>query len=137
MLITQLSIFVQDKVGRVAEICELLGARKINIIGFNIADTTEGFGILHLVVDDAKAALEMLHANHITAKETTVICSHLENKPGMLSKILSILSRAGLSVSYLYLGANNNLFIGTDQNEIAAKALADSGFLIVPTSELA
>ena len=85
MLIPQLSIFVQDKVGRVGEICALLAARQVNIAGFDIADTTEGFGILHLVVDRTDLALKALQEQHLVVKNVPVICVRLENRPGQLA----------------------------------------------------
>src|SRR5208283_4649578 len=113
MLIPQLSIFVQDKVGRVAEICGLLAARQVNIAGFDIADTTEGFGILHLVAAQPDLALRILREQHLVVRSTPVICVRLENRPGRLARVLEVLSQARFSVEYMYLGSDNNMFIGT------------------------
>jgi hypothetical protein len=136
MLIPQLSIFVQDKVGRVAEICALLAQRQINIAGFDIADTTEGFGILHLVVDRPDLALQALHEHQIVVKSTPVICVVLENRPGRLALVLELLSKAQLSVEYMYLGSDNNMFIGTDRNERAAAVLEGADFRMLRAQDL-
>jgi hypothetical protein len=137
MLIPQLSIFVQNKVGRVAEICNLLAERQINIAGFDIADTAEGFGILHLVVDNTDAALQVLQDHHIIVKNVPVICVRLDNKPGKLARVLGLLSEAKLNVEYMYLGSDNNMFIGTDQNEKAASMLGNADFRILNAADLA
>jgi hypothetical protein len=136
MLIPQLSIFVQDKVGRVAEICGLLAARQVNIAGFDIADTTEGFGILHLVADQPDLALRILREQHLVVRSTPVICVRLENRPGRLARVLEVLSQARFSVEYMYLGSDNNMFIGTDRNEEAAALLADADFRMLRAQDL-
>jgi hypothetical protein len=136
MLIPQLSIFVQDKVGRVGEICALLAARQVNIAGFDIADTTEGFGILHLVVDRTDLALKALQEQHIVAKNAPVICVRLENRPGQLARVLELLSQAKFSIQYMYLGSDNNMFIGTDRNEEAAVLLSEADFRMLHAHDL-
>ena len=136
MLIPQLSIFVQDKVGRVAEICGLLADRQINIAGFDIADTTEGFGILHLVVDRPDDALKALQERELVVRSTPVICVLLENRPGRLARVLEVLSQARISVEYMYLGSDNNMFIGTDRNEAAAALLEEANFRMLRAHDL-
>ncbi len=136
MLIPQLSIFVQDKVGRVGEICALLAARQVNIAGFDIADTTEGFGILHLVVDRTDLALKALQEQHIVVKNAPVICVRLENRPGQLARVLELLSQAKFSIQYMYLGSDNNMFIGTDRNEEAAALLSEADFRMLHVHDL-
>ena len=136
MLIPQLSIFVQDKVGRVAEICGLLADRQINIAGFDIADTTEGFGILHLVVDRPDDALKVLQERELVVRSTPVICVLLENRPGRLARVLEVLSQARISVEYMYLGSDNNMFIGTDRNEAAAALLEEANFRMLRAHDL-
>jgi hypothetical protein len=137
MLMPQLSIFVQDKVGRVAEICGLLAQQQINIAGFDIADTTEGFGILHLVVDQPEAAIRVLNEHRLVVRNTPVIGVKLENRPGRLARVLELLSQAQLSVEYMYLGSDNNMFIGTHRNELATSVLEAAGFRMIGASDLA
>ncbi len=136
MLIPQLSIFVQDKVGRVAEICGMLAERQINIAGFDIADTTEGSGIVHLVVDRPAEALRMLREQDLGVKSSQVICVLLENRPGRLARVLELLAQAKVKVEYLYLGSDNRMFIGTNQNEVAASLLEGAGFRMLQAQDL-
>jgi hypothetical protein len=136
MLIPQLSIFVQDKVGRVAEICGLLARQQINIAGFDIADTTEGFGILHLVVDRPEAAIQALSEHRLVVRNTPVIGVKLENRPGRLARVLELLSQAQLSVEYMYLGSDNNMFIGTNHNELATSVLEAGDFRMIHAEDL-
>ncbi|MBC7189767.1 ACT domain-containing protein, partial [Candidatus Aerophobetes bacterium] len=67
MLVKQISVFLENKIGRLAEICDLLGKNNINIRALAIADTTE-FGILRLIVDDPEKAQQILEKQGITAK---------------------------------------------------------------------
>jgi hypothetical protein len=134
-LVAQLSVFVEDKVGRVAEICGLLGAQKINIVGFDIADSAEGFGILRIVVDDMRTALDLMHRQNVTARETSVVCVVLTYAPGSLAEILRRVGGDGLNIEYLYAGANNHVFLHTNDNPRAAALLAGAGYAVVAAFE--
>jgi len=101
MYVKQISIFVENKVGRLAEITGVLGANNINIQAMSIADTTD-FGILRLIVDKPQAALDALRAHGLTVKETEVVAVKLDNMPGALSGVLRKLMDNEISVEYIY-----------------------------------
>jgi len=101
MLVKQISVFLENKIGRLAEITELLGENNINIRALAIADTTE-FGILRLIVDNPQKAQEVLEKRGFAAKQTDVMVVKVEDKPGGLANILKILKKSGLNVEYLY-----------------------------------
>jgi len=101
MYVKQLSVFVENKVGRLAEITGILGAKSINIQAMSIADTTD-FGILRLIVDDPQAALETLKDKGLTVKETEVVAVCLDNSPGALSNVLQKLFDNDISIEYIY-----------------------------------
>jgi len=107
MLIKQLSIFVENKSGRLARITKLLGEKEINILALSIADTTD-FGILRIIVTDADRAEEILKESGLTIKATEVIGISVEHTPGGLSRVLSVLSDNQLDIEYMYAFVGNS-----------------------------
>ena len=101
MSVKQISIFLENKIGRLAEITELLGQNKINIRALAIADTTE-FGILRIIVDNPQKAQDVLEKKGFSAKQTDVIVVKIADKPGALANTLKMLKESSLSVEYLY-----------------------------------
>lgn len=101
MIIKQISIFVENRAGRLAEITDLIAKNNINIKALSIADTTN-FGILRLIVDDPYHAEQVLKANDLTVSITSVLSVAVEDRPGGLAEVLKILSDAGIAVEYMY-----------------------------------
>lgn len=101
MLVKQISVFLENKIGRLAEITELLGKNGINIRALAIADTTE-FGILRLIVDNPQKAQDVLGEKGFAAKQTDVIVVRVEDRPGGLANILKVLKSSAFNVEYLY-----------------------------------
>jgi len=101
MYVKQISIFVENKLGRLAEITDILGKNGINIQAMSIADTTD-FGILRLIVDAPQAALLILKEHGLTVKETEVVAVMLGNKPGALADVLQKLVDNDISIEYIY-----------------------------------
>ncbi len=110
MLIKQLSIFVENKSGRLARITKLLGEKQINILALSIADTTD-FGILRIIVTDADRAETVLKESGLTIKATEVIGVSVEHTPGGLSKVIAVLSDNHLDIEYMY------AFVGNSKQE--------------------
>ena len=101
MTIEQLTVFVENKQGRLSKITNLLAAEKIDLRALSIADTQE-FGILRLIVNDAARALEVLRENGMLVQITEVLCVKLPDRPGALSEVLEALDGEGINVEYLY-----------------------------------
>jgi hypothetical protein len=101
MIIKQLSVFLENKAGRLNEVASLLGQAGINMSAFSVADTTE-FGILRMIVSDSQKAFDALRKAGFTVRLTDVICLHCPNIPGALSKALNILAEEGVFIEYLY-----------------------------------
>ena len=99
--ITQLSIFLENKRGKLYRVLDLLAKNDINIRALFLADTTE-FGILRLVVQDPIKAKEVLESNDYIVKNTPIIGAELDDTPGGLSSILKILKDEGIDLEYLY-----------------------------------
>lgn len=101
MLIKQLSVFLENKSGRLHEVSTLLGKEGINMSAFSVADTSE-FGILRLIVSDHEKALRVLRDNSFSVSLTDVVCLNCPNQPGALAKALQILSANEVAIEYLY-----------------------------------
>lgn len=101
MIISQISVFIENKSGKLRRITEILAKANIDIRALSIADTTD-FGILRLIVSDPVKAETILRAEGMTVKDTRVIGVALDDKPGSLHHVLEILSGAGIGVEYAY-----------------------------------
>ncbi len=135
MLIKQLSVFIQDEEGRLAEICELLGENSINIKGFTVSDTAEGYGIFRLLTDDYEKASDLLMNKGFTVSQNEVIAAKIPNLPGGLANVLKIFSENSINVEYMYATAGTLIAFKLNNNEKAIKALKQTGIEIVSRSE--
>ncbi|WP_258360195.1 ACT domain-containing protein [Moorella sulfitireducens] len=109
MKIKQLSVFLENKSGRLAAVTRLLAEQGINIRALSIADTSD-FGILRLIVNDPEQAYRALKEAGFTVSLTDVLGVEMPDRPGGLSNILSVLEEAGINIEYLY------AFIGKGDN---------------------
>ncbi len=101
MKVRQISVFLENKIGRLAEITKVLGNREVNIRALSIADTTE-FGILRMIVSQPEEARSILEKSGFAVLETEVIVVEVVDKPGGLAQILEIMTKAKLNLEYLY-----------------------------------
>lgn len=101
MYVKQISVFVENSFGSAVETLSVLANEKININALSIADTSD-YGIMRLIVDDPEKARDLLREHGATVKITDVIAIPIENVPGGLSTVLSILTNAHLSIDYMY-----------------------------------
>ncbi|MDT8420718.1 MAG: ACT domain-containing protein [Desulfuromonadales bacterium] len=101
MKVEQISIFIENKSGRLAEVTRILGVAQVNIRALSLADTSD-FGILRLIVDNTDLALRVLKDHHFTVNKTEVIGVEVPDQPGGLCSILEILDRNDINVEYMY-----------------------------------
>lgn len=131
MNIKQLSIFVENKKGRLAEITEIISKAGANIRALSIADTTD-FGILRLIVDKPDDAAALLKESGITVSVTNVIAIGIDDTPGAFSVPMRILSDAGIDVEYMYAFITRKsekayVILRVADNDAATAALAEKG----------
>jgi hypothetical protein len=107
MIIKQVSVFLENKSGRLSEVTEILGNAGINISAFTIADTSD-FGILRLVVSDPDKAREVLKENAFSVQTTEVILAKTPNTPGSLTRLLKVLNEGGSFIEYMYAFSMDN-----------------------------
>lgn len=101
MRVKQISVFIENRSGRLREVAEVLGGNRINIRALSLADTSD-YGILRLIVDRPEDALDVLKKAHFTLSETDVIAVEVSDRPGGLAEVLAILDDSGINVEYMY-----------------------------------
>lgn len=101
MSIKQISVFMENRPGRLAEITRVLAKNNIDMRAINIADTTD-FGILRMIVSEPDRAEKVLRDNNMTASITDVIAISIDDKIGSFSDVMSILEQGNISVEYIY-----------------------------------
>ncbi|MCL5282543.1 MAG: ACT domain-containing protein [Planctomycetes bacterium] len=101
MKITQISIFLENRKGRLYDVCSLLGQNDINIRALTIAET-ESFGVLRIVVDKSDQAIRLLRDNHFVANFTEVVAIEVPDQPGGLASILKIFADNDVNIEYMY-----------------------------------
>jgi hypothetical protein len=107
MIIKQLSVFLENKTGRLNEVTQILGNAGINMSAFSVADTSE-FGILRMIVSEPEKALSILKKEDFSVRLTDVICLNSPNEPGALARALNILSGENVFIEYLYAYSMDN-----------------------------
>jgi hypothetical protein len=140
MKVKQISIFLENKAGRLAEVTNILGKAGINIRALSLADTTD-FGILRLIVNDIDKAAKTLKDQGFTVGETEVLAVEVPDRPGGLGEILKIIQAAGLNVEYMYAfverSSNNAVIIFRFDNvDEATRALLEKGVTILNGEKL-
>ena len=101
MTIKQLSVFLENKTGRINDVTRILGKHQINMHAFSMAETTD-FGILRLIVSEVDKAVEILREENFAVMLTEVVCIKCSNKAGALSTILEQLSERDIFIEYMY-----------------------------------
>ncbi len=135
MNVVQLSVFIENKAGRVSEVTDLLGVNGVNIRGFSVADTAD-YGILRLVVDDPDAALAALKEKDFRVREDDVVCIRLEDRPGGLAAALKVVSGAGVNIEYIYSLVSTYVVLNVTDPERAIELLADQPVHLVDQEEI-
>ena len=101
MTIKQLSVFLENKTGRINEVTKILGKHGVNMHAFSMAETTD-FGILRLIVSEVDKAVEALRAESFAVMLTDVVCISCPNVAGSLSIILDCLAQNQIFIEYMY-----------------------------------
>ncbi len=140
MFIKQISVFMENRPGRLAEITQVISDNNISMRAINIADTTD-FGILRMIVDDFEKAEKVLRENNMTASVSDVIAVSFEDKVGSFNKVVSLLSSENLSIEYIYSfigekSAKAVIVIKTNDGELAASLLKKGGVEILSMDDI-
>ncbi len=106
MIINQLSVFVENQPGKLAEVLGVLHSHGVNIRAMSVADTAD-FGILRIVVNEPEKVQQILRGAGFTVRITPVVCIMLSDQPGGLFEHVNKLSSAGINIEYIYAFAAN------------------------------
>jgi len=131
MIIKQLSVFVENRQGKLVDVLELLGRANIDLRALSIADTAD-FGILRIIVDKSEEASTLLQKEGYIVRVTDVLGLSVPDTPGSLAKILRALSDGGINVEYTYAFVSHNkgeayVVLRVENNEEAKKLLTEQG----------
>lgn len=140
MKVRQLSIFLENKVGRLAGVAKILGKAGVNIRALSVADTKD-FGILRLIVDDIESAEKNLREQNVVCRINNVTVVAVDNRPGGLARVLSVLNASDVNVEYMYAVAEPNserplMVFRFSEGERAVAALQAAGLDILAEKQL-
>jgi hypothetical protein len=138
MIVHQLSVFLENKSGRLTEVLEALGEENIKITALSVADTTE-FGILRMIVSDPSRAKEVLKNRQFAVNITEVISIMAPSEAKYYAMVLKVMSDLDISIEYTYafsLGEKSVIILRCSNSEAAIKALKEHEMELIKASDL-
>jgi hypothetical protein len=138
MTIKQISIFLENKSGRLTEVLETIGKEKINITALTIADTSE-YGILRIIVSSPEKAYKLLKEKGFSVNLSEVLSIKTPTEAGSFARAMRIFSDEGISIEYMYafsLGANAMIVIRTENSDKAIEAIRKHKMELVKENDL-
>lgn len=136
-MVKQLSVFLENREGRIKDVLEILATNDINLVAISLADTSE-YGLLRMIVSEPEKAQRVLKENYISAMLTDVICIRVPHAVGSLYKAMKALEDAKVNVEYMYAFANGSdasAVMKTKEAELAVKTLEEKGFSVYTKDE--
>lgn len=140
MSVKQISIFLENKPGRLAEVTEILTEAGVNMRALTLADTAD-FGVLRIIVNDNRRCMEVLQQNDYIAQETDVIAVEIPDRPGGLHDVLVLLDRSHVNIEYLYVFVekkvdNAVVIFRVDEQERAVQVLEGESIRVLSNEEI-
>jgi hypothetical protein len=140
VFVKQISVFLENREGRLAAVTELLGVNNINIRAFSVADTAD-FGILRLIVDNPDKACTALKESGFTVNMTDVVAVKVPDEPGGLAKILKMLNNENINIEYLYAFSEKTkrhalVIFRFEDFEMALRIFEKNGVSVAPSQEI-
>ena len=139
-MVQQVSVFLENKKGRIARVAQVLAEANVNLITLMVADTAQ-FGLLRCLVDDPQKAVSALGEAGFMVNNTPVLACEVPDRPGGLAGVMEVLSTAEVSVEYLYsfarqAGEKALMIFQVDRLEAAEAALCTAGYRVVDQSQV-
>lgn len=136
MYTKQVSVFLENQKGRLAEVTRLLAEEGINVRAMVLADMTD-LGVLRLIVDDRARCLRALKAHDFVAQETDVIAVEIEDKPGGLNRVVEVFERDNINIEYMYTFFRKSVdtaivVFKIDEAARAVETLKENGIAVLP-----
>lgn len=140
MAVRQISVFMENKVGPLAEITTLLAQHQINMRALSVAETQD-FGILRIIVEEPEKAEQVLKDNQIIFRESSVLAVLMKDRPGSMAAVVDLLAQAGIPVEYAYAfitrqADNACLILKVKEDEAAEALLEKEGIRSLSEQEL-
>ena len=140
MQVEQISVFLENKSGRLSEVTAILSEADVNIRALALADTSD-FGVLRLIVDNTEKARKVLKNNGFTVGKTSVVAVEVPDRPGGLHEILMMLHEAKLNVEYMYAfvrasGTNAVMIFRIEKDQEAINLLESKGVNVIDGEHL-
>ncbi|HQN19152.1 MAG TPA: ACT domain-containing protein [Syntrophobacteraceae bacterium] len=140
MRVEQISVFLENKAGRLSEVTGILAETGINIRALSLADTSD-FGILRLIVNDNAKAVEVLRQHGFTVGKTDVVAVEVDDRPGGLHRILQVLFKGNVNVEYMYAfvqqsGSNAVIIFRFDNLDEAVRVLTENAVRVIAGEQL-
>ena len=140
MVAKQLSVFIENRQGRLGEVLHVLKENNINILSLSLADTTE-YGLLRLIVNHPELCKEKLGESGFSTMLTSVLIVKISHKSGSLQELMQILAENNISVEYMYGlsidGAEASVVIKTSDLAAAERILAENGASFLTAEDVA
>ncbi len=137
MLIKQLSVFIENREGRLEKVTGTIDENNINIISASLADSSE-YGVFRMIVSEPERAKAVLKEAGFSAKLTDVIAVRLVHKVGMLHRLFKVLAEAGISVEYMYAlstSENGSMILKVSESGKALEVLNNNNFSMLKAEE--
>lgn len=136
----QISVFLENKSGRLLEVTQALTRANVNIRALSLAETID-YGVLRLIVDKAKEAKQALTGAGFIVTETEVIAVEMPDRPGALAELVETVTKRGLNIEYCYAfvgkrGDNAVVIFRIDDAQAAMAALQEGGARVLSGAEL-
>ena len=140
MAIKQLSVFVENMPGTLADVTDAIADAEIDIRAMSVADTQQ-FGIIRMIVDDTMTAKQKLSDRNLFVKTTDVVGVAVSDEPGGLARAVRVLADNKINIDYLYAfisvsKKNAYVVLRVDENDAAEKVLAEAGFTLVTDDDI-
>lgn len=139
-MLDQISVFVENKKGRLAAIMKLINDNGIDIRALTIADTTD-FGIVRMIVSSAEEALKIFRENNCIASAAKVTAFTINDRAGAMYEVVRLLEEQDINIEYCYslMGKKENMadiVIKTNQTEKAEQILTENGIVLISTADI-
>lgn len=140
MLIKQISVFMENRPGRLLDVTEILGKAGIDMSALSLADTSD-FGILRLIVNDPDKACAVLREQDYIVKQNDVLAAVIDDRPGGLTAMLQVLAAAGIAVEYMYafVGSKDGhavVVLRPDDAQAALKVLEENNVSVLDPKDI-
>ena len=127
MAVVQLSVFLENKKGRIAEVLGVLATEDIPVFGFSVADVND-YGIVRVIPENGDQARAALEARGFTVIENQVVSALIEGGVRALADVVGILSNAGVNIEYMYLTTRDSVVLRVEDTGAVESLLAHRGF---------